>query len=63
MTVTEIKALRAELEAAMLEALNEFQTATGLSVERVEVAHRVLQRIGMPDQVYVKSVTVKLESL
>ena len=63
MTIAEIKALRDELAAAMLQAFTEFQTATGLKVEGVEVAQRVLQRIGMPDQPYVASVTIKLESL
>lgn len=63
MTIPEIKALRTELEVALLQAFTEFQTATGLSVEKVEVAQRVLQRIGMADQTYVASVKIKLESL
>lgn len=63
MTIAEIQALRAELEVALLAAMNDFQMATGLAVEKVEVAQRVLQRIGLPDRTYVAAVNIKLERI
>ena len=50
MTIPEIRALREELEVALRQAFSDFRTRTGLAVEKVEVAHRVLQRVGVPDK-------------
>lgn len=63
MTVQEIKALKAELEVALLQALTDFHARTGLLVDSVGVERRVLQRVGLPDQPYVSSVNITLESL
>ena len=63
MNIPQIQALRKELEVALTQAFSDFHTKTGLAVEGVEVAHRVLQRIGVPDERYVAQVAVTLERL
>lgn len=64
MTIPEIKALKRELEEAMLQAFTDFHTKTGLSVRRVDVEHIETWPIGQrkPDS-RPTFVTVQLESL
>ena len=64
MTIPEIKALKQELEAALLCAFTDFQTKTGLAVESIEVARSVVHRIDSPNaRSYITSLNVKLESV
>ena len=62
MNIPEIQALKKELEVALTQAFSDFATRTGLAVESVQVARRVIQRIGVADESYSR-VTVTLESL
>ena len=64
MTIPEIKALKRELEDAMLQAFTDFHTKTGLSVMRVNVGHIESWPIGQrkPDS-RPAFVAVQLESL
>ncbi len=64
MTIPEIQALKAELEAALLQAFSDFQTRTGLVVESVNVEHIESWRMDQPKpEKRVTFISVRLESL
>jgi hypothetical protein len=62
MNIPQIQALKRELEVALTQAFSDFATRTGLAVEKVEVARRVIKRMGVADESYSR-VTVTLESI
>ncbi len=74
MTPTQIRALREELEVALLQAFSDFERMTGSSIVRIELAHSsystgtvlALYRHSastLPAQCRLTHVTVQLEPL
>lgn len=63
MTADEIKALRIELEDALLTCFNDFHQLTGLCIVCTGISTVEIQAIGKPPEKRITSVQVGLESL